>query len=192
MAPEESRPVSTHMDLRRHARRRGAQATRYDPYDAIGEQRVRIALVLQTIRYWVAGGAEYRPLRLSTSGVAGAGKSFVIHGLTDLMRKLLGFPGEAVVYAPTGVAAFQVGGSTGKCPHRQHHHPTTNREAGCRPDRAVEGRIAAKSAWKFKARRSAYRTRTRDGRELYDRAEGVQCRPRTHLARIPFCRIMRR
>ena len=30
------------------------------------------------------------------------------------MRKLLGFPGAAMVYAPTGVAAFQVGGSTGR------------------------------------------------------------------------------
>ena len=41
-------------------------------------------------------------------------RSFVIHALTDLVRKLLGLPGAAMVYAPTGVAAFQVGGPTGQ------------------------------------------------------------------------------
>ena len=91
-----------------------AQATRCDPYDANDEQRFQIALVLKTIRDWVGGCAEYRPLRLLTAGVAGAGKSFVIHALTDLVQKLLGSAGAAMVYAPTGVAAFQVGGPTGQ------------------------------------------------------------------------------
>ena len=90
-----------------------SQATRYDPYDANEEQRFQIALVLQTIRDWVGGGADYKPLRLLTAGVAGAGKSFVIHVLTELVRKL-GPHAAAVVYAPTGVAAFQAGGSTGR------------------------------------------------------------------------------
>ena len=89
-----------------------AQATRYDPYDANDQQRFQIALVLKTIRDWVDGRSAYKPLRLLTAGVAGTGKSFVIHVLTDLMRELQGSPGEAMVYAPTGVAAFQVGGST--------------------------------------------------------------------------------
>ena len=90
-----------------------SQATRYEPYDANGEQRFQIALALKTIRDWVGGCSEYRPLRLLTAGVAGTGKSFVIHFLTDLVRKLLGFPRDAMVYAPTGVAAFQAGGPTG-------------------------------------------------------------------------------
>ena len=94
-----------------------AQATRYDPYEANDEQRFQIALVLQTIGAWVGGCAGCRPLRLLTSGAAGTGKSFVIHALTELVRKLLGFPGAAMVYAPTGVAAFQLGrGSAGRIP----------------------------------------------------------------------------
>ena len=90
-----------------------AQVTRCGPYDANDEQRFQIALVLKTIRDRVGGCAEYRPIRILTAGVAGAGKSFVIHVLTDLVRKLLGSAGVAMVYAPTGVAAFQVGGPAG-------------------------------------------------------------------------------
>ena len=44
-----------------------------------------------------------------TSGVAGTGNSYVIHALTDIVRNLLGRDGDAKVFAPTGVAAFQVG-----------------------------------------------------------------------------------
>ena len=113
-----------------------AQATRYDPYDANGEHRSRIALVLKTIRDWVGGCAEYRPLRIPTSGDACTGRSFVIHVIAELARKLPGFPGAAAVYAPTGIAAFQAGGIDGsKTP------PTPNREEGCLTARAVAGRI---------------------------------------------------
>ena len=87
-----------------------AQAARYDPYDANAEQRFQIALALKTIRDWVSGSPDFKPMRLLTAGVSGTGGSFVIHVLTDLVRKLLGPPGAAMVYAPTGVAAFQVGG----------------------------------------------------------------------------------
>ena len=53
-------------------------------------------------------------LKATHGGVAGAGKSFATHFLTDLARRLLGPDGAATVYAPTGVAAFQVGGSMGR------------------------------------------------------------------------------
>ena len=104
-----------------------AQASSFDPYDANDEQRFQIALVLKTIRDWVGGRAEYRPLRLLTAGVAGTGKSFVIHVLTDLVRELLRSAGAAMVYAPTGVAAFQVGGSTG---HSLFQLPTGKKAFG--------------------------------------------------------------
>ena len=93
---------------------RVAQATRYDPHDANDGRRFQIALVLQTISDWVDGFHEYRPLWLLTAVVARAGKSFVIRAPTDLVRKLLAPHGGTKVYAPTGVAAFHVGGSTGR------------------------------------------------------------------------------
>ena len=183
MAPEESRTVSTNMDLRRHARGRVPQATRYYPYEANEAHRSQIALALKTIRDWIGGGAEYKPLRLLTSGVAGAGKSFVIHALADLVRKLLGFPGSAMVYARNRCRGVPGGWIDGAQPP-----PTPNREEDFRPARAVEGRIDAKSEGKFKVARSAYRRRTRDDRAAYARAAGVQCRDRPNLTRIPFCR----
>ena len=161
-----------------------AQATRYDPYDANDEQRFQIALVLKTIRDWVGGCSGYRPLRLLTAGVARTGKSFVVQVLTDLVRGLLGFQGAAMVYAPTwgrGVPGGWVNGPQSP--------PTTHWEEGSLPSRAAEGRIAAKSAGKFKSTRPAFRGRTRDGRARYARVAGVQCIHRSNLARRPSFRI---
>ena len=107
--------------------RPGGAAAGINPYGANPGQRFQIALVLQTIRHWANGSAAYKQLRLLTEGVAGAGKSFVIHSLTDLVRKLLGFEGAAKVFAPTGVAAFQVGGPTG---HRPLRVPTGKKAFG--------------------------------------------------------------
>ena len=98
-----------------------------NPHDANSEQRFAIALVLQTLRNWVEGAADYRPLRLLTAGVAGTGKSFVIHALCAMVRNLLGADGAARVFAPTGVAAFQVGGETG---HRLFRLPTGKKAFG--------------------------------------------------------------
>ena len=53
--------------------------------------------------------------------------SFVIHALADLVQKLLGFPGVAMAYAPTGVEAFQAGGSTG---HSLLQPPTEKKDVG--------------------------------------------------------------
>ena len=97
------------------------------PYDANPGQRFQIALALQTIQEWVDGSADYKKLRLLTAGVAGTGKSFVIQSLTGLVCKLLGFEGDANVFAPTGVAAFQAVGSAG---HRLLRVPTGKKAPG--------------------------------------------------------------
>ena len=91
----------------------GADAS-INPYEANPGQRFRIAIPPRTIKEWANGSADYKQLRLLTAGVAGTGKSLVIHALTDLVRKLLGFEGAAEVFGPTGVAAFQVGGPAGR------------------------------------------------------------------------------
>ena len=107
--------------------RPGGAGAGINTYDANPGQRFQIALVLQIIHEWVNGSADHRQLRLLTAGVSGAGKSFFPHALTDLVRKLLGFEGAAKVFAPTGVAAFQVGGPTG---HRLLRVPTGKKAPG--------------------------------------------------------------
>ena len=93
---------------------RGAGETPREPYEANEEQRFQIALVPNTINDWVEGITAYRQLRLPTEGVSGTGKSFVIHFPTGLFRQILGSEGASRLYARKGIAAFQVGGSTGR------------------------------------------------------------------------------
>ena len=88
-----------------------AEGPAYDPMSANEEQRWAIALILRTIKAWVEGEG-YRRLRLLVAGVAGTGKSFVIHVVTELLRRLLRGRNVARVFCPTGMAAYQVGGLT--------------------------------------------------------------------------------
>ena len=92
----------------------GGEGAPRGPYDANEEQRRQIALVLKTIENRVDDIAEYRPMRLLAAGVAGAGNAFAIHFLTDLVMEKLCFAGTSRFYAPTGIAVFHVGGSTGR------------------------------------------------------------------------------
>ena len=107
--------------------RRRVDGAAYDPYDANVAHRIQISLGLGEIRDWLEGKAKYKQLRLITSGVAGSGQSFVIHVLTGPIRTLLGIRSDAQVYAPTGVAAFLVGGLTA---HRLLRIPTGKKEYG--------------------------------------------------------------
>ena len=95
--------------------------TAYDPHDANEAQRVQISISIGATRDWVEGESHYKQLRLIASGVAGTGKSFVIHALTGLIRTLLGYRKAAQAYAPAGVAAFHVVGQTS---HRLPRPPT--------------------------------------------------------------------
>ena len=97
-----------------------------NPHDANPKQRFAIALVLQTLRNWADRGAD-RPIRLLTAGVAGTGKSFIIHAPCALVRNLLGADEADRVFAPTGVSASQVGGETGR---RLFRLPTGKKACG--------------------------------------------------------------
>ena len=107
----------------------------YDPLSANEQQRWAVALILKTVKAWVEGQG-YRPLRLLVAGVAGTGKSFVIHVVTRLLRQLFRGRPLAQVYCPTGLAAFQVGGRaahslfkipTGSSAHRELAPPSGER-----------------------------------------------------------------
>ena len=56
---------------------------------------------------------DIKPLRLFVSGVGGTGKSFLIEAIKLLVHRILGSAElTVVVAAPTGLAAFNVGGLT--------------------------------------------------------------------------------
>ena len=73
---------------------------------------------------------DFKPLRMFVSGVGGTGKSFLIHALKSLIHKI--WPSSdlsCAIAAPTGLAAFNVGGMT---IHRLFHLPIEHevRQAG--------------------------------------------------------------
>ena len=56
---------------------------------------------------------DFKPLRMFVSGVEGTGKSFLIHALKSLIHQI--WPSSdlsCAIAAPTGLAAFNVGGMT--------------------------------------------------------------------------------
>ena len=73
---------------------------------------------------------DLKPLRMFVSGVGGTGKSFLIHALKSLIHQI--WPSSdlsCAIAAPTGLAAFNVGGMT---IHRLFHLPIEHegRQAG--------------------------------------------------------------
>lgn len=76
--------------------------------------------VLATIKEWMecADLSTFQPLRMTVNGGGGSGKSVLINTIVTVLRKI--FDTNEVVYvaAPTGTAAFNVGGET-------FHHLTT-------------------------------------------------------------------
>ena len=75
------------------------------------EQRFIISLVLHTLLGHLTKVPSISQLLMICSGAAGTGKSFVIKCLTKLVRQAYGNSSVQVV-APTGNAAFLVGGQT--------------------------------------------------------------------------------
>ena len=163
---------------------RVARAARYYPHDASDEQRFQVALFLKTIRDWIDGRAGHRPIRLLTSGEAGAETACVIHVLTGLVRKLLDPPGAANVYAPKGVAASMVSGSQG----RGVLQLPTGKKAFGRIE-PLKGDAHRKLQGDL-SRRASGRRRARGDRARYSWVAGAQCVPRPHRAQGPICRIL--
>ena len=63
---------------------------------------------------------KFEPLRMTINGAGGSGKSVVINTLVTVFRKMFQFNEVIRVMAPTGAAAFNVGGDT-------FHHSTATR-----------------------------------------------------------------
>ena len=76
------------------------------------EQLVIVLSALETIIKFVNNDPTYKPLRATIQGAGGSGKSFVINTLVALIRQYTQCNDSVLVTAPSGGAAFNVGGCT--------------------------------------------------------------------------------
>ena len=87
---------------------------------AKGDQMSIMIVVMEKLREWIECAGcmngspkeQFKPLRMTVRGAAGAGKSFFIKCLVNTVMKM--FPGSRVaeVAGPTGASAYNVGGET--------------------------------------------------------------------------------
>jgi hypothetical protein len=88
--------------------------------DLWADQRQAMARILSCLRDWLSHltvddegeFVDFKPLRLTIIGAAGTGKSVLINTLVSVLRKMFDDNDVVQVAAPTGTAAFNVGGET--------------------------------------------------------------------------------
>ena len=86
------------------------------------DQKKIVAEVMAKLNEWLECEdlSKFQPLRMTVLGAGGSGKSVVINTIVALMRKMFNYDGVVRVAAPTGTAAFNVGGET-------FHHLTASK-----------------------------------------------------------------
>jgi hypothetical protein len=86
----------------------------YTVHGLYKDQMKVIAEVMAKIKEWIecTDFASFQPLRLTLNGAGGSGKSVVINTIVTLLRKMFSCNDVVRVVAPTGTAAFNVGGET--------------------------------------------------------------------------------
>ena len=86
----------------------------YEIEDLYDDQKFAVETVLKKLREWVETPdlAEFQPLRLTINGSGGCGKSVIINTLVTAIRRMFDRNDVVQVAAPTGTAAFNVGGKT--------------------------------------------------------------------------------
>ena len=88
--------------------------------EANEKQQHIMFLVIETLKEWVTWTTNpskikhttFKPLRLTVRGMAGSGKSYLLHLLSTVIRKKFGINGVDIKVAPTGTAAFNINGQT--------------------------------------------------------------------------------
>ena len=78
------------------------------------DQKAIVSTILATLDQWLNGDdmSSFQPLRMTVNGSGGSGKSVIINTVVAVMRKMFGMNDVVKVAAPTGTAAFNVGGET--------------------------------------------------------------------------------
>ena len=86
----------------------------------LNEDQFKIAyVILKKIKEWLslvsateARKKQFKPLRMTVLGCGGTGKSVLINTLVSCIRNIFQYNNSVLVTAPTGAAAYNVGGST--------------------------------------------------------------------------------
>ena len=78
------------------------------------DQKKVVAEIMAKLKEWLEcdDPANFEPVRMTINGSGGSGKSVVINTLVSLFRRMFATDDVVRVAAPTGVAAFNVGGET--------------------------------------------------------------------------------
>ena len=86
------------------------------------DQKEIVATVMDSLHDWLhcKDYNKFQPLRLTVNGSGGSGKSVIINTIVSAMRSMFGVNDVVKIVAPTGTAAFNVGGET-------FHHLLGNR-----------------------------------------------------------------
>ena len=87
------------------------------------EQSNIVIMALDAIMKFLNNDPDYRPFRATVMGAGGTGKSHIINTLVATVRHYTQANESIMVTAPTGAAAYNVGGST---LHRSLSIPTNN------------------------------------------------------------------
>jgi hypothetical protein len=91
--------------------------TTYELQDLNDDQKEIAQYILQAIRDWINCSKEnrakqFKPIRLTVRGVAGSGKSTLIHTLNTAVKRIFSCDAAVCINGPTGCCAFSVGGKT--------------------------------------------------------------------------------
>lgn len=90
--------------------------TTYELVNAKDDQQKVLSYVLSRVKEWFdqSNNPTYKPtpIRLTITGVAGSGKSFLTNALVTALRRIFNKTDSVMVMAPTGEAAFNAGGTT--------------------------------------------------------------------------------
>ena len=89
-----------------------ANGTDYDIEDLNEEQKIIVICALEAVVKFLTNDPTYKPLRATVVGCGGTGKSFIINTLISIMRNYTGFNDTVKVAAPSGGAAYNIGGCT--------------------------------------------------------------------------------
>jgi hypothetical protein len=89
----------------------------YELEDLNEDQKEIAQYILQAIRDWIDCSREnkmkyFKPIRLTVRGVAGSGKSTLIHTLSTAVKRIFNSDSVVCINGPTGCCAFSVGGKT--------------------------------------------------------------------------------
>ena len=89
-----------------------SNGSKYDIKDLSDEQRMIVLATVDTVVKFLLNREDYKPLRATVTGMGGCGKSHIINTIITIIREMTDSNDTVQVAAPSGSAAYNVGGCT--------------------------------------------------------------------------------